>query len=526
MCDLTSDVVEHPWVAIAHAARQHGDREALVFPHQNARLTYAGWRDAALRMAAGLSSLGLRPGDSVALLAENRIEWPVAQLAVAALGGLLVPLNTHYRRDDLGFALAQSRVRALITSAAFRSNPYLENVLELRSELPALEHVISLDPADAQGVVKSTDLKPAANFRPEPAANVAAALLYTSGTTGTPKGALLTHRSMMMNAGGTTRRLGLGPSDRMTSMIPLFHCAGCVMTLLGAILSGAAYVGVPSFDPETMFRVIEAERCTFFSGVPTAYLVMLQSPARGKYDLSSLRVGTCGGADANPEVLETCSKQFPIPGLVQVYGQTEGATLLTCPDPDDPERLATAGLPLPSFDLRIADPHTGEILPPGAIGEVQGRGPMVMLGYYDRPAETAAVFTEDGWLRTGDLGYVTPQGKLVISGGRIKDMIIRGGENIYPVEIENLLHSHPAVAAIAVFGLPDAYYGETVAAALRLKAPATAEELRSFCAARIARYKVPAMFFCADEFPLTSSGKVRKAELRQWAKDGRLEALR
>jgi fatty-acyl-CoA synthase len=252
---------------------------------------------------------------------------------------------------------------------------------------------------------------------------------------------------------------------------------------------------------------------------------MLRHPARARYDLSSLKGGTCGGADANPAILEECARAFPVAGLAQVYGQTEGATLLACPTANDPERFATCGPPLPGFEVRIADPATGASLTPGAIGEVQGRGDMVMLGYHARPEATAETITPEGWLRTGDLGYLTVSGKLVIAGGRLRDMIIRGGESIYPVEIENLMATHPAVGAVAVFGLPDDYYGEVVAAAVRPRGEVTAEELKSFVAERIARFKVPSVIYRTEEFPQTASGKVRKVELRQWALDGRLEEL-
>ena len=263
---------------------------------------------------------------------------------------------------------------------------------------------------------------------------------------------------------------------------------------------------------------------TALSGVPTSYLAMLDHPSRGNYDLSTLRAGSCGGADANPEILRRCAAEFPMPGLAQVYGQTEGATLFVCPEADDPLRWETAGKALPGYELRIADPQTLAPLPPGVIGEVQARGPMVMEGYYKRPQETAETIV-DGWLRTGDLGFLRPDGRLVIAGGRLRDMIIRGGENIYPAEIENVLQDHPGIAAVAVFGLADPYYGEIVAAAVKPAGDVSAASLRALCEGRIAKFKVPAQFFAVDAFPLTPSGKIRKVELRDWAKHGKLQAL-
>jgi acyl-CoA synthetase (AMP-forming)/AMP-acid ligase II len=294
---------------------------------------------------------------------------------------------------------------------------------------------------------------------------------------------------------------------------------------LGSLSKGAAYVGVPSFDPEAMFRVIEAERCTHLSGVPTSYLAMLDHPAREKHDLSSLKAGSCGGADCNADVLRRCAEQFPMPGLAQVYGQTEGGTLFVCPEHDDPLRWETAGKALPGYVLRVVDPQTLKLLGPGEIGEIQARGPMVMEGYYNKPEATAETIIEGGWLRTGDLGFLREDGRLVIAGGRLRDMIIRGGENIYPAEIENVLQQHEAVAEAAVFGVPDDYYGEIVVAAVKLCGAVAAADLQAACAARIAKFKVPAFIYTVERFPLTPSGKIRKVELRHWAKEGLMDKL-
>ncbi len=511
---------DHPWPALEAAARRWPDAEALVFPHQKTRRSFAQWHADTLRLAGALAARRLGRGDHVALLAENRAEWPVIQMACAALGAVFVPLNSHYRKDDLAHGLRQSDARALICSTSYRSNPYLDNVRALRPELPSLRHVFALETDYPALIGEARAFAPAACDPGD-----VAALLYTSGTTGFPKGALLSHRAMMMDARGAAERLGLRAGDRWTSIIPLFHCAGCIMNMLGCLQKGAAYVGVPGFDPETMFRIIEGERCTFLSGVPTSYLAMLDHPARGTYDLTSLRAGTCGGADCNPEVLRRCAGKFPMPGLAQVYGQTEGATFFACPEADDPLRWETVGRILPGYEIRICDPQSLATLAPGGIGEIQARGPMVMQGYYNMPEVTAETIIDGGWLRSGDLGTMTGDGHLVVAGGRLRDMIIRGGENIYPAEIENVLQQHRAVAGIAVFGMPDAYYGETVAAAVKLATNAAAAELQTYCAARIAKFKVPATIYRVDQFPLTPSGKIRKVDLRQWAEDGRMELL-
>jgi fatty-acyl-CoA synthase len=519
-----------PQAALARQVSERPDAPAIVFPGAGERRSFAEWDRESDALARGMLARGLAPGDHIALIAENRVEWLVLQLAVAKLGAVLVPLNTHYRIEELRYALEQSRSRALFLSPGFRSHDYLGMAAVLAPELGALRHVIPFG-AGERGFAGHRDLIDTGAGRddklPEVVATDLATLLYTSGTTGRPKGALLTHRAMLADSWGASRRIGFEAGDRYTSMVPLFHCAGCIMGLLGALQNGAAYVGVPSFEPELMFRVIESERCTLMSGVPTAYLAMLRHPARGQYDLSSLRAGTCGGADANPDVLAECAREFPIPGLVNVYGQTETATLVACPASDDPERFRTVGPPLPGLEVRITDAQTGALMPPGQIGQIEARGAMIMLGYYDKPNETREALDADGWLKSGDLGYLTPEGRLVIAGGRLRDMIIRGGENVYPAEVEQALATHPAVMEAAVFAMPDEYYGEIVAAALRLKAGArpSAAAIAAHCAERIAKFKAPARVFSVESFPLTANGKIRKVELREMARDGKLAPL-
>ncbi len=517
-----------PGEALRHQAKVRPEAEALAFPLSGGRLSFAAWLAEATDLARGLLELGLLPGQHVALLAENRREWPVAQLGLALAGLVMVPLNSHLRQDDLAYALDQSDSVAILLSSKFRSNDYLAMVESQHDRLPRLRHVVCFDGAGGTALDYSNILemgRRAAGDLPNVAPEDVAVLLYTSGTTGYPKGALLTHAGMLANSWGATRRLGAGPGDRWTSIIPLFHCAGCVLNLLGSLQQGGTYVGVPAFDPVSMFKIIESERCTMLSGVPTSYTAMLDHPERRRYDMSSLRSGTCGGADADPAMLGRCAAEFPMPRLAQVYGQTESSTLISCPEIDDDDRFATSGRPLPGYEVRIADSRTGAIQPPGAIGQIQARGIMVMRGYYKKPAETAEIIDGEGWLSTGDLGYLRQDDRLVISGGRLRDMIIRGGENIYPAEIENLMRAHPCVAEVAVFGLPDAYYGEVVAAALRLTQKIDAAALAEFCKGRIARFKIPTRFFQITEFPLTASGKIRKSELRELGNRGKLELL-
>ncbi len=515
-----------PGDALAFQARHSEKRECMVFGSE--RLTYGEWYLRSNAFARGLLNQGLKPGDHIGLLAESRMEWPVVQIAVAMMGGVLIPLNTHYGRDDLRYALRQSRTKALVTSTAFRNNRYLEIVHGLRRELPDLELLVTLEEGHPdclhydelmQEGLESKAALPAVD------PDSVASLQYTSGTTGFPKGALLTHTGMMANAWGISSRLRVEAGDRWTSIIPLFHCAGCIMCVLGTLQRGACYIGVPAFDPEEMFSVIEREACTMLSGVPTSWLAMLEHPGREGRDLSTLRAGTCGGADTDPDLLRRCAQAFPVPGLVQVYGQTESSTLVSLADCEAPERFETCGPPLPGARVRITDPRTGKELPQGELGQIETAGPMVMKGYYERPEATRETIADDGWMQTGDLGYLTSDGNVVVAGGRLRDMIIRGGENIYPVEIENLLRTHPAVSDIAVFGVPDRYYGEIVAAAVQLQDKTSVRDLQQFCEGRIARFKIPSCVYCVDNFPLTASGKVRKTELQLQERSGTLRRL-
>ena len=524
----TGVAAQNAYAALHECASRWPQRDGLVFAQAGRRPSFAQWQAEAQALATSLRALGVGPGERVALWAENRAEWAVALVALAALGAVLVPVNTHFRDDEMLHVMRHCDARVLILSERFRNHAYLQMALARRGELPALREIVCFDEVDVPGVRRYRDLVAAAAERFE-AATIAPGTLgsiqYTSGTTGRPKGASLSFDGMMLNAALTARRLGLREADRWTSIIPLFHCAGCIMNLMGCLTAGAAYVGVPAFDAEGMLQLIQDERCTVLTGVSTSFLAMLQHPARSRYDLRSLRAGTCGGADCDPAVLERCATEFPIPGLVQVYGQTEASTLIALDDPDSPQRWRTAGKALDGTAIRITHPETRMPLPVGEVGQIEVRGQIVMLGYYAQPEETARTIDADGWLLTGDLGCLQDDGRLVISGGRLRDMIIRGGENIYPVEIENVLRLHPAVAEVAVFGEPDTYYGETVAACLSLRAPISAAELAASLKGRIAAFKLPARYYRVERWPMTASGKIRKRELQEWAAAAKLEPL-
>jgi fatty-acyl-CoA synthase len=512
------------YIALLACAAHWPEREALSFPLGGRRLGFAAWLEESQRLAAALRALGVGPGDRVALWAENRAEWAVSLVALAALGSVLVPVNTHFRGEELQHVLRHGQASVLLLSERFRNNAYLQIATEQRPELPALREIICFDNVKIPGVRCYADLVPEAApgfvaAAAEPGA--LGSIQYTSGTTGRPKGAALSFGGMMLNAALTARRLALNEADRWTSIIPLFHCAGCIMNLMGCLAVGARYVGVPAFDAEAMMRVIQDERCTLLTGVPTSFVAMLQHPKRADYDLRSLRAGTCGGADCDPAVLERCAAEFPIPGLVQVYGQTEASTLIALDTPGSAERWHTTGPALDGTTVRITQADTRAPVPAGEIGQIEVQGPTVMLGYHGQPEETAATVDVEGWLQTGDLGFLRPDGRLVIAGGRLRDMIIRGGENIYPVEIENVLRAHPAVAEVAVFGEPDTYYGETVSACISLREPvadsALAAALGQHLQGRLAAFKHPARYYRIEQWPMTSSGKIRKRELREMA---------
>lgn len=525
--DIRTDSA-NSYTALQACAEQWPDQDGIVFPLSDVRLSFSEWLGQARRLANALRQLGIGEGDTVGLWAENRLEWAVTQTALAGLGAVLVPINTHFRENDLRHVLNHSRAKAILLSQRFRSSEYLQMVQSQRHEAPCLQHVICFDPVDVHGVLRYESLLAQASEEfsaTEVGARAVGSVQYTSGTTGQPKGAALSFEGMMANAAATAARLEITHLDRWTSIIPLFHCAGCIMNLMGCLATGATYVGVPAFDAEHMFRIVESERCTLLTGVPTSYLSMLQHPARQSYDLSSLRAGTCGGSDCDPAVLARCAAEFPVPGLVQVYGQTEASTLIALDRPDSPLRWETSGLPLDGMEVRVTHPDTREVLAPLAMGQIEVRGRMVMLEYLHQPEATAETIDAHGWMQTGDLGYLRADGRMVVAGGRLRDMIIRGGENIYPVEVENLLREHPDVAEVAVFGLPDAYYGEIVAAAVRLTGSTSAADLKQFLAGKVAAFKHPIRYFEVKHWPMTSSGKIKKRDLQAFAAANTLNLL-
>jgi fatty-acyl-CoA synthase len=452
------------------------------------------------------------PGERVAVCAQSIPEWVVLEYAAALAGLTLVTVNPANRADELRHVLRHSGAAGVFVVDEWRGNPLAATVAELSRDLPALRELIRF--ADWERFRDSGDDR---RGLPSVAPEQPAQILYTSGTTGRPKGAVLNHRGLTNNARFAADAVGGVAGEAWVGAMPLFHIAGCGMFALGAASAGAALVQMPHFDPGLQLELIEAHRSAVFGGVPTMLLALLAHPDLPRRDLSSVRYAVSGGAPVPADLVRRVEATLGAPFVI-TFAQTEAHCSITLTRLDDaPEdRAETVGRPLPQAEVKIADPATGEPVAPGAIGEVCARGYLVMDGYLDDPAATAAAVDADGWLHTGDLGSMDERGYCRIEG-RVKEMIIRGGENIYPREIELVLFTHPRVADVAVMGVPDPVWGEQVAAVVRPAGdpPPTAEELTDYCRARLAGFKTPRRWAFVDAFPLTGSGKVRKHVLRE-----------
>jgi fatty-acyl-CoA synthase len=526
---------------LKQTAERYGERDALVFPRLGHRRSYAEFRREVRLAARALVALGVRHGDHVGIWATNWPQWVVLQFATANIGAVLVNVNPAYRSTELQYVLQQADILALFLTDRYKTSDYFEMVTQVCPELqscppgelcsaecPRLRHVVSIQERKGPGMrtwneflagaerVSEAELdRIAATVSPNDVVNIQ----YTSGTTGFPKGAMLTHRNLLMNAYYVGERMAFTANDRLCIPVPFYHCFGCVMgTLMCAVHGSAMVVPAESFDPLATLTTIQGERCTGLYGVPTMFIAELNHPQFAEFDLSSLRTGVMAGSPCPIEVMRAVGERMGAREMTIGYGLTEASPILTqTATTDDLEhRVGTVGRRLPGVEVRVAAPGTSEALPPGTQGELIARSHGVMKGYYNKPAETAAAFTTDGWLRSGDLGLETPDGYYRITG-RIKDMIIRGGENVYPREIEEYLHTHPAVLDVQVVGLPDERFGEEICAWVRLRpgATLTSEGLKEFCRGRIAHYKVPHYVLFVDEYPTTVTGKVQKYRLRE-----------
>jgi fatty-acyl-CoA synthase len=527
----------HPWVdgltfadVLARTTERYPDHDAVVFPRLGYRRTWAGFRADVREAARALLALGVQPGEHVGLWATNWPQWIVTQFATAHIGAVLVNINPAYRSHELAYILQQADITTLLLTDQFKGSDYFALLAEaLRgASFPKLRHRVSLQEAKGPGMLNWDYFRKLAASVPEDELNRCQAatraedvvnIQYTSGTTGFPKGAMLTHRNLLMNAYHVGRCIRFIDRDRLALPVPFYHCFGCVMgTLMCSVYGSAMVVPAESFDPEATLRAIHDERCTAVYGVPTMFIAELHHPRFAEFDLRSLRTGIMAGSPCPIEVMRAVVERMGACEMTIAYGLTEASPVITQTATTDSleHRVGTVGRVLPGLEVKIVAPGSTEPLAQGQSGELMVKGHGVMKGYYQKPAETAAVLAPDGWLRTGDLAQQTPDGYYRITG-RIKDLIIRGGENIYPREIEEFLYTHPQIADVQVVGLPDACFGEEVCAWVRLKpgASLTVEELRQFCRGRIAHYKVPRYVFFVEEYPTTVTGKVQKFRLRE-----------
>jgi acyl-CoA synthetase (AMP-forming)/AMP-acid ligase II len=501
--------------ALRDAAAEVPDTTALVEgavdPAARRRWSYAGLLEASERAARAL--LGrFAPGDRVAVWANNIPEWVILELAAGLAGITIVTVNPALRPQELAYVLGQSQADGIFLVPAYRASPMAEMVQQVRGDLPALREAVSFEDWEAFCAEAAPD-----RTLPAVSPGAPAQIQYTSGTTGFPKGAVLHHRGIVNNARLYTARLGLGRGNVYLSAMPLFHTAGCVMSVLGAVATRGTLILPPYFDPGLMLELIAAERPQTLLGVPTMLIGMLDHPGFAATDLSSIRQLLTGGAVVPPALVSRVEAAFGAP-LSIVFAQTEASPVITQTSPQDSaeDRAHTLGRPLPQTEVKITDPASGQTVAPGKIGELCTRGYHVMTGYFRDPDKTATAIDADGWLHTGDLASMDERGYCQI-GGRLKDMIIRGGENIYPREIEEVLFEHPAVADVAVVGVPDATWGEQVAAFVR---PAPGHrpdpgDLFAYCREHLAPHKTPRYWTVVEEFPLTPSGKVQKFVLRE-----------
>ncbi len=518
---------------LREVTRRCGDREAVVSPARGVRWTYAELDARADRVAAACVAAGLAPGDRAVVWAANLPEWLELQHGLARAGVVLVTANSALQQREIEYVVGRSRARALFFGRGAGENAFPPKVDALSAAAaPSLALRVGLDGAAAGG---STDW--AAFLAGGDAADPAAVraleegrdvdepinMQYTSGTTGFPKGVMLSHRNIVENAAAIARVLRVTPADRLCLAVPLFHCFGCVIGTLVAHGTGAAMVLNDVFDPAAVLDAVAEERCSLLYGVPTMFLAELEEQRARPRDLTSLRAGIMAGAICPPAVVRDVARELHVGGIVVAYGLTEASPGVTMSRPDDPMdlRATTVGRALPDVEVRLVDAASGEDVPPGAPGELWCRGENVMIGYDDDPEATAAAITPDGWLRTGDLAERDDDGSIRIVG-RIKELIIRGGENISPAEVEDALREHDGVADAAVFGIASDFFGEEVGAAVR-RAPGAdvgEEELRAHVAARLSRAKVPARVVFVESFPLTGSGKVQRFRLRELVEAG------
>jgi fatty-acyl-CoA synthase len=522
--------------------RRFPDNEALVYPDRGLRYTYREFNALCDRVARGLMALGIEKGENLAIWATNVPEWVILDWATAKIGAVLVTVNTLYKTKELEYILNQSDATTLFLIRSFRDTDYVETLYEAapgikkapfgtagNGHLPFLRRAVFIGDETPAGMMNFRELEALGEGVSEADYQARQASLdqhdvinmqYTSGTTGFPKGVMLTHHNVINNGYFIGECMKFTERERLCIPVPFFHCFGSVLAIMACVSHGATMVPLEYFRPEQVLQTIEKERCTAVHGVPTMFIAQLDHPNFHRYDLSSLRTGIMAGSVCPIDIMKRAVRDMHVTEITSVYGLTEASPGITQTRTEDSIelRVSTVGRPLPGAEVKIVDIETGATLPPGKQGELCARGYMVMKGYYKMPEETAKVITPDGWLHTGDLAVMDSNGYFKITG-RIKQMIIRGGENIYPREIEDFLYAHPKISDVQIYGVPDRKYGEQVMAAVKLKdgMACTEQEIKDFCRGRIANYKIPYYVKFVDEYPMTASGKIQKFKLREMA---------
>ncbi len=521
---------------------KYPERDFMVYPDRNLRFTYKDFDERVNMLAKGLLTLGIGKGDNVGIWAKNVPDWLTFMFATAKIGAVLVTVNTAYKGHELEYVLKQSDMKTIAIIDGYQDVDYLEIIYELVPELktqergslkskdfPFLEHVIYVGQEKHRGMYNTNELmllgkhsddedflKIKQTFNNRDVVN----MQYTSGTTGFPKGVMLTHRNILNNGYYIGERQKFTEEDRLCITVPLFHCFGIVLAVMAIITHGATMVMVELFNPLMVLGAVQKEKCTALYGVPTMFIAEFSHPMFDIFDLSSLRTGIMAGSPCPIEAMKKVVKDMHMTEITSVYGLTEGSPGFTQTSVDDPleKRVETVGKPLPNCEVKIVDPETGETLGTNQTGEICCKGYNVMKGYYKMPEKTKEVIDKDGWLHSGDLATCDEEGYYSIVG-RIKDMIIRGGENIYPREIEEFIHTIDDVMDVQVVGIPDEKYGEIIGAFVIKEegSQLTSEDIKDYASNRIARYKVPKHIFFVQEFPLTASGKIMKFKLREQA---------
>ncbi|MGD6775060.1 AMP-binding protein [Sutcliffiella horikoshii] len=521
---------------------RYPDKEAVVYVETGLRYSYQEFQQICNQVAKGLMNLGIKKGDHIAVWATNKPEWLIIQYASAKIGAVLVTVNTSYQSKELEYLLRQSESTTLLLMDNFKGISYLDMLQELCPELansvpgvlastrlPKLKNVIYMGSESHPGMFTWDDLlnksstitdKELLDRQNSTNYKDVINMQYTSGTTGFPKGVMLTHSNIINNAINVAECQKLTAEDRICIPVPFFHCFGCVMGTLAAVATGATMVPLVMFDPLLVLKAVEQEKCTALYGVPTMFIAELNHPDFEKYDLSSLRTGIMAGSPCPTEIMKRVVHDMGAKEITIAYGQTEASPVITQTRPYDSieRRVSTVGSALDNVEVKIIDPATGEHVLNGVQGELCTRGYLVMKGYYNMKDQTKDAIDSEGWLHTGDLATMDDDGYVVITG-RLKDMIIRGGENIYPREIEEFLYSHPKIFDVQIVGVPDEKFGEQVAAFIKVKPGESlnSQEVKDYCTGKISKYKIPYYVEIVDEYPMTASGKIQKFKLREHA---------